>query len=237
MSEENSGPDLSGTKLVESGPLTYLLRLPSQKNNGQPFPALIMMHGRGANQGDIYELVPYVDKRVLVAAPRAPLLFSDDPRGSFMWYETAGPGKAAPGTMEAALDKLLAFIGQLEQSAGVGIDRNQLYIGGFSQGAVMSYVLASARPDLVAGIIAHSGPFSDEVEKRLREAGSKLSGKPFFIAHGTKDDMVPPSHSQSAASVLRELGADVTYKEYPLAHETSVPSRHDLADWLNSRLK
>jgi poly(3-hydroxybutyrate) depolymerase len=49
---------LTGTKLVEGGPLTYLLRWPSQANNGKPVPTLLMLHGWGGNEADIYELVP-----------------------------------------------------------------------------------------------------------------------------------------------------------------------------------
>lgn len=235
MAENNDGPDLTGTKLVEASPLTYLLRLPAQDNGGKPVPTLVMMHGRGANQGDIYELVPYVDKRVMIVAPRAPVKFSDDPRGSFMWYENVQPGTPAPGTLETALEKLAALIDQLEQSTGVTIDRSQLYIGGFSQGAVMSYALVSAYPELVAGVLAHSGPFSEELATRLRQAN--LQGKPFFIAHGTRETMLPIDHAQRAVKTLKEAGADVTYREYPIAHETSDESRRDLADWLNSRLK
>lgn len=236
MSQENNGPDLSGTNLIEGGPLTYLLRLPVIRTSTEnPVPTLIMLHGRGANQGDIYELVQFVDKRVMLAAPRAPLLHSDDARGSFMWYENVQPGIAKPGSMETALEKLLKFIEELDQSAGVAVDRSQLYIGGFSQGAAMSFAAVSAYPEKFAGVIAHSGPFSDQQENRLRKAN--LRGKPFFVAHGTNDFLNIDEHGRRTAKVLEEIGADLTYKEYPIAHESSLESRGDLANWLNPQLK
>ncbi len=222
------------TTLIENSVLPYLLRLP-EGSGDKPVPALIMMHGRGANEGDIYELVPFVDRRVLVAAPRAPLLNSDDPRGSFKWFDISAPGVAEPGTFDASVAKMVSFIEQLEQSTGVAIDRAQVYVGGFSQGAAMSLGLVAARPDLIAGVIAHSGPFSSQIETRVRAA--KLAGKPFFVAHGTRDAILPLDHANRMITTLRELGADVTYHEYDFDHETSVQSRQDLADWLNPRLK
>ena len=231
---ENSGPDLTGTQLQEGGGMTYLLRLPSVKID-KPVPALVMMHGRGANEGDIYELVPYVDKRVLVVAPRAPMLNSDDPRGSFKWYDISQPGDPAEGGIDASVRKVIKFIEQLGPTLGVEIDPAQIYIGGFSQGAAMSYAVVSERPELVAGVIGHSGPFNDRAEARLRQAN--LKGKPFFVAHGTQDFLKIDEHGRRAAKVLKEIGTDLTYKEYDFAHETTVESRHDLADWLNSRLK
>jgi len=236
MTQENkAGPDVSGTKLIEGDTLTYLLRLPAEVSD-KPVPTLLLMHGRGANEGDVFELTQYIDRRFMIIAPRAPMKFSDDPRGSFMWYDNIEPGVAVPGSLETAVQKVVDFMGEVEQSAGVKIDRNQLYIGGFSQGAAMSYALIRAYPDMAAGVMAHSSPFREGQEAELRQVAAKLKGKPFFVAHGTGDFLNIDEHGRRAARFLREIGADLTYKEYSFAHETSPQSRQDLADWLNPRL-
>ncbi|MEI6043566.1 MAG: alpha/beta fold hydrolase [Chloroflexota bacterium] len=233
MTQSGGGPDLTGTTLIEGEELTYLLRLPTLAT-AKPIPALVMLHGRGANEGDIYELVSYVDQRVLVVAPRAPLLHSEDPRGSFKWYDLDPSGRVVEDLLEASLEKLITFIEQVAQFSAVAVDPRQIYLGGFSQGAAISYALVTTRPDLVAGVIVHSSPFAPQVEARLR--GARLHGKPFFVAHGLHDFLTIAEHGQRAARCLREIGADVTYHEYPFAHETSPQSRGDLAAWLNSRL-
>ncbi len=234
MSENSNGPDISGTKLVDQKGLVYRLRLPEGKP-GRPSPVLVMIHGRGANEGDIYELVPNIDRRVLIAAPRGPLLFDKNPRGNFAWYEFTGSGLSDWKAIEPSLKKLVDFIKDLEETAGVPVDRGQIYFGGFSQGAAMSYALVAAHPDLAAGVIAHSGPFHPIIGEKLSRAN--LKGKPFFIAHGQNDFLPPRENGRKAAELLKGLGAEVTYKEYPFAHETSPESRQDLDNWLIPRLK
>lgn len=236
MTEQNSGPDISDTTLGQAANLTYRLRLP--QNSGQSTgPAIVMIHGYGANDGDIYELVPYLDRRMLIAAPRGPGNYSDDPRGSFKWYDMdLQTCQAEPGAPDASLEKLLQFIEALPASAGATIEPGQLFVGGFSQGAVMALALVSARPELFAGVVCHSCPYSEELGNRLRQSASKLAGKPVFLAHGLQDFLPIAEHGRQVAEVLREVEADLTYKEYDFAHETSEQSRQDLADWLNPRL-
>lgn len=236
MSQENNGPDISDTTLAESAGITVRLRYPKPGDAGKT-PTIVMIHGYGANEGDVFELVPYFDKRLLIAAPRGPGLYSDDPRGSFKWYTMdLQTCQAAPGAPDPGLTQLLAAIEALPASLGLEIDPAHLFIGGFSQGAVMSLAAVSTRPGLFAGVICHSCPFSEELAGRLRGAAAQLKGKPFFLAHGQSDFLPIDDHGRKVAEVLREVGADLTYKEYDFAHETSVQSRHDMADWLNPRL-
>lgn len=163
------------------------------------------------------------------------MLASNDPRGSFKWFETLQLATPSPAILQAVLEKLVSLIGELDKSSGLTIDRTQLYVGGFSQGALMSYFLAGAHPELVAGVIAHSAPFSQAIETQLRQAN--LRGKPFFVAHGTNETLLPIEYAQRAVKTLKEAGAEVTYREFPLAHQISIESRQALAAWLNARLK
>lgn len=237
MSQENSGPDISDTSLIEVAGLPYRLRYPEAANQAV-VPAIVMIHGYGANEGDVYELVPYFDRRLLIAAPRGPGLYSSDPRGSFKWYAMdLQTCQAAPGAPDPALQQLLQSMEGLPAGVGLEIDSTQFFIGGFSQGAVMSLAAVSARPELFAGVICHSCPYSEELGERLRGAADKLRGKPIFLAHGLNDFLPIEQHGRKVAGVLREIGADLTYKEYDFAHETSEQSRQDMAQWLNPRLK
>jgi phospholipase/carboxylesterase len=237
LSQENSGPDFSDTSLIEAAGLTYRVRRPEAIN--QPtVPTIVMIHGYGANDGDVYELVPYYDRRLLIAAPRGPGLYSADPRGSFKWYDMdLQTCQAEPGAPDQNLPLLLQSLEALPSSVNLEIDPSQFYIGGFSQGAVMSLVAVSARPELFTGVICHSCPYSEELAQRLRGAADKLRGKPFFLAHGMNDFLPIAEHGRKLAEVLREIGADLTYKEYEFGHETSEQSRRDMAAWLNPRLK
>lgn len=231
----SNGPDVSGTQLLTAGALPALVRRPQPTANQQLHPALIMMHGFGANESDIYELVPFVDKRVLIVAPRGPGIAQITARGSYKWYDWSAPGQPKPGLMDTSLEKLSQLIEQLPAVTGVEVDPHQVYIGGFSQGGMMSLAMAANFPQLLAGILPHSGFVSPDSATKL-QAGA-FRGKPAFVAHGTEDEVLKLEMGQRVRDVLQAGGVDLTYREYPIGHETSLESRRDLADWLNSRLK
>ncbi len=228
MSEEQNGPDLSNSEFRE-GIMPYRVR--PAENATASVPLLIMCHGRGANDGDIYELVQFVNREVMVVAPRAPELYSSDPRGSFQWFARPTPD-ATLADLEKPLNLVLQLLEQL--TSEFPIDRKLIFFGGFSQGAALSHIAAILHPEIVAGVIAHSGflPPSPALRANLFNA----KGKPYFIAHGTEDELIGTERAQEARTLLEAVGAQVTYKEYPIGHATSPASRRDLADWLQARL-
>ncbi|HEX2911203.1 MAG TPA: alpha/beta fold hydrolase [Chloroflexia bacterium] len=226
-------PDISGTELIQGKALTALVRKPQPAQG--PHPVLVMIHGWGAKESDIYELVPFVDKRVLIVAPRGPSLASDDPRGSFKWYERTEPGHPDEASIGYSTEKLGALLDELGELGQVEIDPSQIYIGGFSQGGVMALQMAATYPERLAGVISHSGFMSPSAAERLRAGVFK--GKSAFVAHGTLDIVLRPNFSQQIKEILKEGGVDVTFHEYPIGHATSIESRQDLGNWLNPRLR
>ncbi len=227
------GPDISGTELIEGGPLVALVRRPEV--SAESAPALIMIHGYGANESDIYELVTYVDRRVLMVAPRGPMKVDDNPRGSWRWSVNGEDGKPDPATLQNSARKVAELIGQLSTLTGVKVDPAQVYVGGFSQGGLTSLEMAATYPELLAGILDHSGFASRNAQLKLR-AGS-FRGKPAFVAHGTRDEVLPIERGHEVKEILEAGGVDLTYKEYNFGHVSSPESRRDLANWLHPRLK
>jgi phospholipase/carboxylesterase len=98
---------------------------------------------------------------------------------------------------------------------GVGWERTVL--GGFSQGAVMSYALGlgTGRPR-PAGILAFSGfiPTVDGFELDLESR----KGLPISIAHGTYDPVIGVEFGRRAREQLEAAGLEVHYREDPVAH-------------------
>jgi phospholipase/carboxylesterase len=107
-----------------------------------------------------------------------------------------------------------------EYAASTGIDANTFDVMGFSQGAAMSNVLAFLYPHrirktaILAGFVP--GGLEDLVRKR------PLEGKPFFVAHGTKDEMVRIDRARESIAILEEAGAIVTYCEDNVGHKVSA---------------
>ena len=199
---------------------------------GTPEGALILLHGRGADENDLYPLLDVFDpeRRLVGLTPGGPLSL---PPGGRHWYAVAQVGYPDPSTFAPTYAELTALLdGQLAEH-GVGWDRTVL--GGFSQGTVMSYAvgLGEGRP-LPAGILAMSGfiPTVDGWQQR----SDGLQDYPVAIAHGSMDPVISVEFARDAKQRLEAAGADVLYRESPMAHTIDPRVIPDLQAWVRDRV-
>ena len=177
---------------------------------GEPEGALVLLHGRGADEGDLFPLLDALDpeRRCAGYTPRGPLSL---PPGGAHWYALGGIPTPDPATFWPSYEALGAWLDALP----VPLDR--VVLGGFSQGAVMSWALGlgSGRPR-PAALVCLSGfqPVVDGLELNLEG----LDGYPTAIAHGSFDPVIDVEFSRRARDVMEAAGAAVLYREAPLPH-------------------
>jgi phospholipase/carboxylesterase len=176
---------------------------------GEPEGALVLLHGRGADEHDLFPLLDVLDpeRRLHGYTPRAPLALP--PRGAH-WYVVPRVGYPDPETFAEGYGGLTEWFGALPFAAG------DVVLGGFSQGAVLSYALGlgKGRPRTRA-LIALSG-FIPTVESWEPELEPPFP--PIAIAHGTYDPVIPVEFGRAARDRLEGAGADVWYRESPIEH-------------------
>src|SRR5262249_1914955 len=112
---------------------------------------------------------------------------------------------------------------------------NAVYLMGFSQGAMMGLTVALTYPGAVAGVVAMSGRILPQTLAAIHDKDA-LIGLPIFVAHGTRDLVLPISNGRDARERLSELPVELTYREYDMAHEISADSLEDITEWLKDRL-
>jgi phospholipase/carboxylesterase len=196
--------------------------------DGQPDGALVLFHGRGADEHDLFPLLDLLDpeRRLLGATARGPLLL---PPGGAHWYIVRRIGFPDRDTFLSTYEQAGGWLDDLLARHDIAPERAVL--GGFSQGAVMSYALGlgAGRPR-PAGIIAMSGfmPTVDGFE--LDDA----AGPPVAIGHGTFDPVIGVEFGRAARDRLTEVGADVTYRESPMAHSIDLGFLRELPDWISA---
>jgi phospholipase/carboxylesterase len=200
--------------------------------SGGPDGALVLLHGRGADEHDLLPLADALDpgRRLHVVAPRGPLAL---PPGGAHWYVLAGVPTPDPETFRATYATLTGWLDALPETIGVPWERTVL--GGFSQGSVMSYAagLGAGRPS-PAGILALSG-FVPEVPG-FDLALDARAGLPVAIGHGSADPVIPVRFGRRAAQRLADAGLDVTYRESPMAHGIDPGFLADLRGWIAAAL-
>lgn len=212
--------------------LVHLVRRPAQAA-GAP-PLLILLHGIGSNEQDLFGLAPYLDPRLLVVSTRAPLSYG---WGGYAWFEIEwlpDGFKIDFAQAQASRDLVVRFIA--EAVAAYGADPAQVYLLGFSQGAMMSSWVALSAPELVAGTMLLSGRVPGEICDQIAPP-ERLAGKPFLVQHGTLDPVLPIENGRASRDILQQLPVSLEYHEYPMGHEVSAPSLADAVAWLRARLE
>ncbi len=185
------------------------LRALERPASGEPEGALVLLHGRGADEHDLYPLLDALDpeRRLHGYTPRAPLAL---PPGGAHWYVVPRVGYPDPETFAEGYGALTGWFDTLPFAAG------ETVLGGFSQGAVMSYALGlgKGRPRTRA-LIALSG-FIPTVENWAPDLDPPFP--PIAVAHGTYDPVIPVEFGRAARDRLEAAGADVWYRESPIEH-------------------
>lgn len=198
----------------------------------ETIPILVLLHGLGADEHDLMGLASELDGRFLVVTLRAPLEYG--PAG-YAWFEItweADGVHVVPEQVLASRELLLDTLKELPKA--LDLEGSPMYLGGFSQGAMMSLGSALAEPNLFSGVILMSGRWMPELLPT--EPSNVLMNVPFLVQHGTMDQVLPVAGSRAIRDYLQGIGCDVDYAEYPMAHEISFKSLLNIRDWLGERL-
>jgi phospholipase/carboxylesterase len=198
---------------------------------GEREGALVLFHGRGADEHDLYPLLDALDpeRRFVGATPRGPLSL---PPGGAHWYVLGGIGTPEARTFHASFAAASEWVdGFLEQH---GVSHDRLVLGGFSQGGVMAYALAfgAGRPRPAALVVLSS--FIPTVEGFSRDLSPPFP--PIAIGHGTLDNMIEVDWGRRARAQLESAGADVLYRETPMFHQVDPDFVREISRWLRERV-
>ena len=198
---------------------------------GDPAGLLVLLHGRGADEHDLFPLFDVFDpeQRLLGVSPRGPLSF---PPGGAHWYAVHQIGHPDPATFLPTFELAGSWLDTLWAETGIGPERTVL--GGFSQGAVMTWALGLGegrrRP---AALIALSG-FMPTVPGWQLDLSPPLP--PAAIGHGTDDPVISVDWSRQARERLESAGGTVVYRESPLPHTIDPRFAYELAGFVREAL-
>ena len=217
------------SRLQEGLVLKCLVREPSIKSIHPP--VIILLHGVGSNEQDLFSLADQLPADALIISARAPIQLSGNGYG---WYHIDYSNAARSGNAtEAERSRLLIgqFIDQVLRLYHP--DPAAVYLMGFSQGAIMSYSLAITEPQKIKGIIVLSGKVLDEIKPKV-SYNDKLKKVAIFIGHGTADHVLPIQYAREAHQLLAGSKVPSSYHEYDMKHEISAEEMTDVKKWLAS---
>ncbi len=209
--------------------LPHVLRPGKTTNN---VPAIIMLHGYGSHENDLFSWAPELDEKYLIVSARAPLTIS--PYG-YAWYNIDfQPGADKFTNDEQAIqsrDLIVQFIEEVVENYSA--NPQEITLMGFSQGAILSYAVALSYPQKVDRVVAMSGYIHHNL---LKEGYTKndFSTLRIFSSHGSVDQVVPVDWDRKTKPFLDNLHIDCTYVEYPVGHGVHPHNFEAIKVWLQN---
>lgn len=183
-------------------------------------PLLVLLHGYGADENDLFGLVPYLPEGISVAAVAAPLT-PPWPMPGRSWYAIDSLDTRDAAGITTAAEALLAW---LERAA---VDATSIALLGFSQGAAVALQALRLAPERIGAVAALSGyaaPGDLPNDALLREQKPAV-----FWGRGTHDDVIPqqlvdhtaqwlPGHAELSGRVYQGLTHSISEQELADVH-------------------
>ncbi len=183
----------------------------------EPSRLMVLIHGLSGDENSMWVFARNLSKNIAVLAPRG---LYDAREGGYTWRKVRPDMKGLPvfEELRPSAEALLGFVD--DWSSAEGINANQIYVTGFSQGSALTYTLAILHPERILALAALSGFVPKGAEDLL--ARGALAGKPIFVSHGRQDDMVPVGLARKSVAMLKNSGALVEYCETEGGHKVNA---------------
>ena len=211
--------------------LQNITRPSSLKENA---PLLIMCHGYGSDENDLFSFAQELPADLFIISVRAP--YPMQPYGN-AWYAINFDAQQNKwNDIEQAVesrDKIASLID--EACAKYPVNKNNVTLLGFSQGTILSYAVALTYPEKVTNIIALSGYVSEDMlADNLKD--KDYSHLDFYCSHGSLDQVIPIDWARKAPKFLDARQIKNTYSEFPIGHGVSPQNFYELKNWLQTRI-
>lgn len=208
--------------------LEYLVR--QQQDTTKQAPVLILLHGYGSNEKDLFSFAEKIPDNWLVVSVRAPIILGNN---KFKWYDVKLVDEKITMNFEdeeKSRKSLLRLIDQIISKYNV--DKNKIVTAGFSQGANMALGLALTAPKKVLAAGCFSGRFMEEIKPLIKNKEA-LKSKQVFISHGTEDQMLPIKYAEENQQILKNWGINITLSTDKVAHSISEKQLNDFVKWIS----
>ena len=193
-------------------------------------PLLIMCHGYGSDENDLFSFASELPEELFIISVRAP--YTLQPYGN-AWYAInfdAVQGKWSDNEQaKSSRDRIAAFIDYA--TTKYAVDANNVTLLGFSQGTILSYSVALTYPNKIKNVVALSGYINKDIFP-TNIAPESLKHLNIYSSHGTVDQVIPVDWARQSKPFLDNLGVNNSYSEFPVGHGVAPQNFYDFRNWL-----
>lgn len=211
--------------------LHYAVRQPKVQTTNPPL--LILLHGVGGNEQNLFSFAPELPDNFVVVSARGPLTFGPN---SFAWFQvdfSTGKPQINAEQAENARKMIIDFIDDLKTE--ISFDSNQVYLIGFSQGGIMSYSVSLTAPEKIKGIAVMGGRLLPEIKPFIAD-DKRLEKLKTFISHGKQDAVLNYQYALDASEFLKTKNLNPEFHSYEEGHTVNKQMFDDVNLWLKTNL-
>ena len=190
---------------------------------------LILLHGYGSNEEDLFSFAPYLPSEYTILSFRAPI---DLGMGGYAWSNIHESLENKYTVIKEAIESLNLIEKTIKLSiARFDLDENDISLIGFSQGCVLSWAMAINKPLLIRRAVTLSGYIVPEL---LKISTDKVSNLLIFNSHGKSDQMIPIEKARESFNLIKKNNPNITYKEYNEGHGINQENFSDFLLWIKT---
>ena len=190
-------------------------------------PLVVILHGYSSNESDLFSFASLIPSDYHVVSLQAPLSLGMGYAWFPIHFEENMERWTSPEEAQHAIDYVTSFLTYYTEKNDV--DANNITLLGFSQGAMLSYSVGLAHPN-VSAIAALSG-YLDPHLVRFDNLN-----KTIYVSHGEQDVVVPYAWAAQSVALLKENGYYPTWLSYPQGHGVNQDNLNSLMQWLQEQL-
>ncbi|MGI9530600.1 alpha/beta hydrolase [Lutimonas sp.] len=212
--------------------LEHLVRQPKTPQTNPPL--LLMLHGYGSNEQDLFSFAQELPDELLIISARAPLSLGF---GSYAWYTihfdaTTSDKFSDVPEAKNALKLIDTFLDEV--FAAYQLNDQKVFLLGFSQGTILGTAYALNHPDRIQHVVALSGYVNQELLNTPLEK-DRFKHLDFFVSHGSVDQVIPVDWARHTPAFLNKLNIAHEFHEYPVGHGVAPQNFYDLNEWIKLR--
>ena len=196
----------------------------SPEDDSLSLGVIFLLHGFGANMRDLVDIAPMINQKDFIYIfPNAPFeINSGFNQKAYSWFDFDNLNEIKES------EKILE--NTIEESLGLfNIDKDKIYLGGFSQGGMMTMHADIIHQNLFSGLLILSSTIISQIDLNI-----DLSINPrVFLAHGVNDSIISINQGQETHRKLISKGLNVEYHEYEMGHQIIEKEIIDIKNWLS----
>lgn len=196
-------------------------------------PAIIMLHGYGSDENDLFSFANELPEQYAIFALKAPIPLQPYGNAWYSIYFDNAQGKFSDDAQAIfAREMVSRCIDQI--IIKYKVDSTKITLLGFSQGTILSFAVALSYPEKVKNVIGLSGYINEDI---LKEGYSQqdFNNLKVYTSHGSLDQVIPVAWARKSAPFLKNLNIEVTYSEFPVGHGVAPQNFLEVKRWLEKQ--